>query len=328
MAYTLMFYNLENLYDTVDDPLTNDDEYTPGGEKRWTQEHYLTKLNNLSDVVGTVASAYGGFPVVIGVSEVENTGVMRDLAARKRMQGGHYKCIHYESNDARGVDVGAFYRPDKFTLLGSEPVKLVLRSGREYIGRDILAMWGLLDGEMFAFYICHFLSRRAGIESSAGFRRAGAETARDHAAALARRYPGLKVVIMGDMNDNPDDVSLSELLPARRNLFAVKPGEYFNPFWQLHDEGVGSSLHGSRWTMYDNIIVSHSLLDQSSTGGRTLFGGHTSRGLTLAKTDARHWGEVFRRSFMMQKGKPKRCYNGNHFQSGYSDHLPVLVKLR
>ena len=328
MAYTLMFYNLENLYDTADDPETNDEEFTPAGEKRWTLERYHTKLDNLSEVVGAVASAQGGFPVVIGVCEVENMRVMRDLAARKRMQGAHYKCLHYESNDARGVDVGAFYRPDKFTLLGSEPVKLVLRSGREYIGRDILAMWGLLDGEMFAFYICHFLSRRAGIESSAGFRRAGAETARDHAKALAQKYPGLKVVIMGDMNDNPDDVSLAELLPARRNLFSVKPGEYFNPFWQLHDEGVGSSLHGSRWTMYDNIIVSHSLLDQTAANVRTIFGGRTVRGLHLAKTDARHYGEVFRRNFMMQTGKPKRGYDGNHFQSGYSDHLPVLVKLR
>ena len=133
MAYTLMFYNLENLYDTADDPETNDDEFTPSGEKRWTIDRYYTKLDNLSEVVGAVASAQGGFPVVIGVSEVENMRVMRDLAARKRMQGAHYKCLHYESNDARGVDVGAFYRPDKFTLLGSEPVKLVLRSGREYI---------------------------------------------------------------------------------------------------------------------------------------------------------------------------------------------------
>ena len=324
MAYTFMFYNLENLYDTVSDPNTDDDDFTPVGEKRWTPERYRIKLDNLSEVVSAVASAGGGFPVVIGVSEVENLRVMRDLAARPRMAGGHYKCLHYESNDARGVDVGAFYRPDKFALLGSEPVKLVLRSGRPYVGRDILAMWGLLDGEMMAVYVCHFLSRRAGISASEGFRRAGAETVRDHAAALARRYPGLKVVIMGDMNDNPDDEALSVLLPARRNLYSVRPGEYFNPFWQLHDEGVGSSLFGSRWTMYDNIIVSHSLLDQTPAG----HGGTPPHGLHLARTDARHFGEVFRRNFMMQKGKPKRCYNGNRFQSGYSDHLPVLIRLR
>jgi len=303
-----MFYNLENLYDTVKDPNTDDGEFTPTGEKRWTLERYHIKLANLSEVVEAVAKSVTNFwgkeyPVIIGVSEVENMTVMQDLASQPKMLPAHYKCIHYESSDARGVDVGAFYRPDVFHLMGSEPVKLVLRSGREYIGRDILAMWGEMDGEMYVFYICHWLSRRTGVDTSAGFRRAGADTVRDHAVEMKKRFNGIKIVIMGDMNDNPTDDSLAILLKARRDISEVQKGEYYNPFWRIYDRGEGSSRHYNRWVMYDNIIVSRNLCHSVERA------------------------EVFRRHFMMYKGSPKRCYCGNTFSSGYSDHLPVLITL-
>ncbi len=318
MAYTLMFYNLENLYDTVDDPLTDDDDFTPMGDKRWTRDKYLKKLANLSEIFSAVASAHNGFPVVAGVSEVENLRVLQDLVAQKRMSGAHYKCIHFESNDARGVEVGMLYRPDKFTLMGCEPLKLVLRSGREYIGRDILAAWGEIEGEMFVFYICHFLSRRGGVASSAGFRRAGAETARDHAAALRKDYPDIKVVIMGDMNDSPSDYALAELLKARKSPFNVPEGEYFNPFWKLADEGLGTSIHNHRWVLYDNIIVSHNMLPAWPE----------LKGFRICRIDGKnHYAEIFRRNFMLKKGAPRRSYYGNTFDNGYSDHLPVLIKL-
>ena len=318
MAYTLMFYNLENLYDTVDDPLTDDDDFTPMGDKRWTRDKYLKKLANLSEIFSAVASAHNGFPVVAGVSEVENLRVLQDLVAQKRMSGAHYKCIHFESNDARGVEVGMLYRPDKFTLMGCEPLKLVLRSGREYIGRDILAAWGEIEGEMFVFYICHFLSRRGGVASSAGFRRAGAETARDHAAALRKDYPDIKVVIMGDMNDSPSDYALAELLKARKSPFNVPEGEYFNPFWKLADEGLGTSIHNHRWVLYDNIIVSHNMLPAWPE----------LKGFRICRIDGKnHYAEIFRRNFMLKKGAPRRSYYGNTFDNGYSDHLPVLIKI-
>ena len=318
MAYTLMFYNLENLYDTIDDPKTDDDAYTPMGDRRWTRDQYLRKLENLSDIFSAVASAHNGFPVVAGVSEVENLKVLQDLVAQKRMSGAHYKCIHFESNDARGVEVGMLYRPDKFTLMGCEPLKLVLRSGREYVGRDILSAWGSIDGEMFAFYICHFLSRRTGVAASEGFRRAGAETLRDHAAAMRRDYPDIKVVILGDMNDNPSDESLAMLLRAHKNIFNVPEGEHFNPFWKLSDEGKGTSIHNHRWVLYDNIIVSHNMLPSYSG----------LKGFRICRIDGKnHYGEIFSRNFMLRKGAPRRSYYGNTFDNGYSDHLPVLIKI-
>jgi len=317
MSFTVMFYNLENLYDVKDDARTNDDEFTPQGAKRWTEARYRCKLENLSEVISAAAKSNGGFPAVIGVSEVENIKVMRDLAACRRVSGAGYKALLYESKDARGVDVGMFYSPSIYQLEGSEPVKLVLRSGRDYVGRDILATWGKIGNEMFAIYVCHFLSRRAGVNASAGFRRAGAETVRDHAVRLREKYPNIKVIIMGDINDCPCDDSLALLLKAGKSPYKVKEGEYFNPFWQLYEEGQGSSLHNHSWVLYDNIVVSHNLLPN--------IGGND--GIKISRIDQRHWGQIFKKNFMMEKGAPKRCYHGNTFVNGYSDHLPVIIKL-
>ena len=316
MLFPIMFYNLENLYDTINDPLTDDADFTPTGIKRWDNFKYRTKLECLGEVFSAVSKLPGGFPAVVGVSEVENDTVLEDLVSVKMMSGGNYHYIHYESNDARGVDVAMLFSPDRFKLMGSEPVKLVLRSGREYIGRDILAAWGLLDGEMFVFYVCHFLSRRTGTDASQGFRRAGAETVRDHAKAMRLKYPGIKVVVMGDMNDTPSDDSLAMLLGAKRKMEEVTGEGYFNPMWQLMEEGIGSSMHNHKWMMFDNFIVSHNLLP-----------GNSAKGFHLTKTDKTHWAEVFSRNFMMDRGQPRRSYNGDHFQKGYSDHLPILIRL-
>ena len=320
MALNIMFYNLENLYDTSKDEVSDDEEFTPTGIKRWNAIKYQTKLANLSNVFAAVSGLPGGFPAIVGVSEIENDTVLEDLLSQKRMEAANYRYVHYDSKDARGVDVALFFRPDKFKLLGSEPVKLVLRSGREYIGRDVLCVWGRLCDEMFCFYVCHFLSRRAGVSSSEGFRRAGAETVRDHALMMRQKYPGIKIVVMGDMNDTPDEASLSVLLRARENIQNIDTLEYFNPMWSMMNDGLGTSVHNHEWTMFDNIIVSQNLLPVDA-------GYRDAKGLTLAKFDKQYWAHVFQRSFMMKNGKPFRSYNGNVFSGGYSDHLPILVRL-
>ena len=315
-----MFYNLENLYDTTKDETIDDEDFTPLGAKRWTTIKYQTKLQNLSNVFAAVASLPGGFPAVVGVSEIENDRVLEDLLSQRRMQPANYRYVHYESRDARGVDVALFFRPERFKLVGSEPVKLQLRSGREYIGRDILAVWGKLDGEMFCFYVCHFLSRRGGVFASQGFRRAGAETVRNHAEKMRKEFPGLKVVVMGDMNDTPDEESLSELLRARERIEGVAEGDYFNPMWAMYKAGLGTSIHNHNWILFDNIIVSRNLLPAEA-------GYADAKGLVLNKFDKRFWANIFQRNFMMRGGKPFRSWDGNTFSGGYSDHLPILIRL-
>lgn len=319
-SLNIMFYNLENLYDTTKDTAIDDGEFTPLGSKRWDTIKYQTKLGNLANVFAAVASLPGGFPAVVGVSEVENDRVLEDLLGQKRLKAANYRYVHYESKDARGVDVALFFRPDRFKLAGSEPVKLILRSGREYIGRDILCVWGRLDGEMFCFYVCHFLSRRGGVYASAGFRRAGAETVRDHAAGMREKFPGIKIVVMGDMNDTPDEASLAELLKAREHIDKVGEGEYFNPMWAMHKAHLGTSIHNHDWILFDNIIVSRNLLPVAA-------GYPDAKGLLLDKFDKRFWANIFQRNFMMRGGKPFRSWEGNYFSGGYSDHLPILVRL-
>ena len=320
-SLNIMFYNLENLYDTSNNVEIDDEDFTPLGAKRWDAIKYQTKLGNLANVFAAVSSLPGGFPAVVGVSEVENDRVLEDLLGQKRLAAANYRYVHYESKDARGVDVALFFRPDRFKLEGSEPVKLVLRSGREYIGRDILCVWGRLNGEMFCFYVCHFLSRRGGVHASQGFRRAGAETVHDHAAAMQAKFPGIKVVIMGDMNDTPDEASLAELLRAREHIDKVGEGEYFNPMWAMHKAGLGTSIHNHGWILFDNIIVSRNLLP-------TQAGYSGAKGLVIDKFDKRFWASIFQRNFMMRGGKPFRSWEGNYFSGGYSDHLPILIRLK
>ncbi|MBO7488608.1 MAG: endonuclease/exonuclease/phosphatase family protein, partial [Bacteroidales bacterium] len=247
-----MFYNLENLYDTSNDPNKDDDDFTPSGNRRWTQIKYQRKLENLGEVFQAVSSLPGGFPAIVGVSEIENDSVLEDMVSQKRLSGAGYRFVHFESNDSRGVDVALLYRSSRFKLLDSQPLKPILRSGREYFGRDILVVRGLLDGEMFAFYVCHFLSRRGGRSASAGFRRAGAETIYYHALQMRDEFPGIKIIVMGDMNDTPADFSLSHLLHAVADMEDVEEGGFFNPMWTLMEEGQGTSLYNHHWTLFDN----------------------------------------------------------------------------
>lgn len=316
MVCSVMFYNLENLYDTKNDPNKDDDDFTPSGNKRWTQIKYQRKLENLGEVFQAVSSLPGGFPALVGVSEIENDSVLDDMVSQKRLSGANYRYVHYESNDQRGVDVALLYRSSRFKLIESQPVKPILRSGREYHGRDILMVRGLLDDEMFAIYVCHFLSRRAGRAASAGFRRAGAETVYYHALQMRDEYPGIKIIVMGDMNDSPADFSLSHLLHAVADMEDVEEGGFFNPMWTLMEEGQGTSMHNHHWTLFDNIMVCRQLLEESG-----------SEGFHIAKFGKTHYAQIFKRNFMMEHGVPKRSYHGNHFSGGYSDHLPVLVRL-
>ena len=317
MAYTMMFYNLENLYDTIEDPSVNDNEFTPVGEKRWSLERYNQKLDNLSEVFAAVSNAYGGFPVIVGVSEVENINVMRALAARKRLSGSHYKCLHYDSQDARGIDVGVLYRSDKFKLVGSEPVKLVLRSGREYIGRNLLAMWGEIDGEMFAFFVTHLPSRVGG--KGADLRSGGARIIYQQARALMRIYKGIKIVVMGDMNDDPTDESMSKWLHGKEYIDDMEALDFFNPYTSMLKAGFGSLCYQGVWSIYDQELVNYNLANAPEG---------TLRIQPIGKNG--YYGYIFKRPFMttqkgQYKGYPFRTFSGGAFIGGYSDHYPTFI---
>ncbi|MDE5637418.1 MAG: endonuclease/exonuclease/phosphatase family protein, partial [Alistipes sp.] len=176
--YTVVFYNLENLFDTINDPETKDEEFLPDGARRWNTAKYNKKLSNMERVLFDIAAIQKEFPAVIGVSEIENRTVLEDLIAQPKLSKGNYRIVHYDSPDARGVDCAFFYRPDQFKLEGSAAIPFVMPGQPNFRTRDFVTMWGTIEGEPFFFLVSHWPSRLGGKDASAPKRMAAAEQCR------------------------------------------------------------------------------------------------------------------------------------------------------
>lgn len=313
--YAVLFYNVENLFDTL--PGNNDVEFTPQGGKAWNTHKYNVKMNNLDKVFYDIAATARTFPAIIGLAEVENRSVLEDLVAMPKIARANYQIVHYDSPDPRGVDVALLYRPDQFKYEGSEPIKTLIPELPDFLTRDILAVWGRIDGERFCFFVCHLPSRLGGQAASEFKRIAAAEVIKNAADSIMKEHPDTKIVIMGDMNDDPADKSMSEALGAKRLPKQVKSQGFFNPFYQMHRDGLGTLAYQDAWNLFDNMIINENLLN-GTTGE-----------LKIKKT-GKYYGHIFRTGYMIQKegqfkGYPLRTYVGDNFQSGYSDHFPVYI---
>ena len=317
--YKVVFYNFENLFDTINDPGVNDTEFTPEGPKKWNSYKYNKKIGNLERVLFDIASADQDFPIVIGVSEIENRSVMEDVIATPKLSKGNYRIVHYDSPDLRGVDVGFYYRPDVFKLEGSAAIPFHMPDNPDFRTRDFVTMWGTIEGEPFYFVVCHWPSRLGGQAASEPKRLAAAARVRELVDSVRQANPATKVVVMGDLNDDATDRSIVEGLGAKGKIGDVQPGDMFNPFIALLKAGYGSLAYRDDWNLFDNIIVSENLAT-GSTGE-----------LKLQKVgDTKFYGGIFRRPYMIQKeeqykGYPLRTFVGNNFQGGFSDHFPAYI---
>lgn len=317
--YTVMFYNVENLFDLFNDPNVNDDEFTPEGPKEWSEVKYLKKLSNIQDVIYNIAGSNKAFPTIIGVSEIENRRVLDDLISQPKLAKANYQIVHYDSPEARGVDVALFYRPDQFAFELSKPIRPYIPEWPEFKTRDILAVCGRIEGELFCFFVNHWSSRRGGSESSEYLRVGQAETLRHFTDSLQIAHPDIKIVIMGDMNDDPINKSLYEVIGAKGKPSEVKTNGMFNPFYAMLKAGYGSLAYQDAWNIFDNIVINENLLNA------------TSGNLKIQKAPkSKFYGNIFKRPFMIQqegqyKGYPLRTYSGNAFMGGYSDHFPVFI---
>lgn len=316
--YVIGFYNLENLFDTYDDPAKNDEEFLPDGANKWTETKYRKKLHNMATVIAEMAKANCAFHTVLGVSEIENRLVLEDLIMQPELQAANFQIVHYDSPDARGVDVAMLYRPDQFEYVDSESIPFTMEGYEDFRTRDILMTRGRIDGEDFAIYVAHLPSRVGG--KGGNLRSRGAEIIREHARALMEECPGIKILVMGDMNDDPFNESMAQVLGAKKNPADVsRPSDFFNPFWQLLDDGFGSNGYRDVWSLFDQIIVNGSLLNAPKDE------------LHLKQVSRKgYYGVVFRRPFMIsQKGQyknyPFRTFSNGAFVNGYSDHLPTFV---
>lgn len=323
--YKVVFYNLENFFDTINDPETLDDEFTPEGAKKWTPAKYQKKLSNIEKVFAGITAENSGdrveladYPIVIGVSEIENRSVLEDIAATHKLAPARYRICHYDSPDRRGVDVAFFYRADVFQLEGSAAIPFTMEGRPDFRTRDIVTMWGTIEGEPFYFMVAHWPSRLGGQAASSPLRERAAEIMRDAADSVRAANPAVKVVMMGDLNDDATDKSIVEVLGAVEKINKIPEGGYYNPYIALLKDGYGTLAYRDSWNLFDNIIVSENLAT-GSTGT-----------LKLKKAFKKYYGAIFRRPFLLQqegqfKGYPLRTFVGNNFQGGFSDHLPVFI---
>jgi len=325
--YVVGFYNVENLFDIYDDHDKNDDDYTPEGNYHWTEDKYNTKISNIARVLKAVKKETGSYHAVLGLAEVENERVLRDLVASADAAPAGYKIVHYESPDRRGIDVALLYRPDCFKLLDSEALPYTFSPGEvsvplssedkaSFRTRDALMVHGLLDGEQFAFYVAHLPSRVG--DKAPALRSRGAEIIYRHALSMMKKYPGIKIVVMGDMNDNPSDESMRVWLHGRDNLNEVGKKDFFSPFANVLKGGTGSLSYRGEWNIYDIILTNYDL-SKAPSGG-----------LRIRKQKGGYYGKVFNKAFLTQqsgqyKGTPFRTFSHGAFIGGYSDHYPTYI---
>lgn len=326
--YVIGFYNLENLFDIYDDPVKNDSEFLPEGKNKWTQAKYEKKLHNMAKVIRSMADNNKRWHTILGISEIENRLVIEDLVSQPEIADANYQIVHYDSPDRRGVDVALLYKPDQFTYLDSESIPFDFNSDIDFSDtdtsyfktRDILMVHGLIAGEHFAFYVAHLPSRVGG--KGGNLRSRGAEIIYNHSREMEAKYPGIKIVAMGDMNDNPTDDSMAKYLHGQERLENVTPGEFFSPYISMLKAGYGSLCYQGVWSIYDLELVNYNLA-HAPDGGLKIQPVTKNHG-------KEYYGVVFKRPWMttqkgQYKGYPFRTFSNGAFVGGYSDHYPTYI---
>jgi predicted extracellular nuclease len=305
----IMFYNVENLFDIKDDSLKNDEEFLPDGIKNWNSYRYWDKQKKIAKVI----TAAGGWeaPAIVGLCEIENLYVLKNLIYNTPLKKYNYQIIHYESPDNRGIDVAFLYRPDKVSLIDSKPIEVLYESGRPT--RDILfAKFLLLNDDTLNAFVNHWPSRWGGQAQSAPKRNRAASVLKVFVDSLIKADSNSNIVIMGDFNDDPDNESIAQHLSASSDT--TNNSNLYNLSFNQGTLYYKSSL-GGNWNTFDQIIVS-----------KAIFRGNSKVYLKKKKMD------VVRADFLIEKNDlgddiPFRTYLGMRYHGGYSDHLPVFIDL-
>ncbi len=311
-SFSFAFYNVENLFDTVNDPGINDGRYVPGSDLDWDTEKYRHKLDNLAKVMAVVDST--GFPSVFGLSEVENRTVVEDLATHPLLKKAKYKILHKDSPDGRGIDVAVLYRPKDYKPLETRFIRPVFPEDSKTKTRDILYTKGLVGkNDTIHIFVNHWVSRWGGQEKTEPHRIVLAKLLKHLSDSIFSLNPNANILIAGDLNDNPTDKSIAEYLQAKEPVAAPLSGKLYNLSLIPYKNGEGTLFYRS-WDMFDQIIVSAALLD-GSNGLKT-----TSKSQHITTKD---W-----MLYKPEKGpaRPNRTATKNYY-GGYSDHLPVFVRM-
>ncbi len=311
-GYRIAFYNCENFFDTINDLDVQDEEFTPAGKDQWTSVRYQTKVEHLAKVISSIA------PDFIGLSEVENKNVLKDLVKNVQLLPFNFEIVHINSPDPRGIDVAFLYRKDKFNLIGYHAIHVSLDDDTAFRTRDILQVEGTVaNHDTVCFFINHWPSRRGGAEQSEPKRIAAAAALRSAVNQFAMAHPSAEIIVMGDLNDNPDNKSVHMILQADSNVVSEKNSSLFNPSFLIHTRTkTGSLYYNGSQDLFDQIIISDNLVKKN--GGKE-----------PVYSDAK----IFRPDWLFKtndKGasEPWRTYEGVKYSGGYSDHLPAYVQLK
>ena len=312
---TVAFYNTENLFDTADAPYSGDDDFTPNGKNSWTPERYQKKLNNIYKVLSGIL---GGkkVPALIGLSEVENETVLQDLI-KKTPIADNYGIVHYDSPDERSIDVALLYDPTIFTLTASAPLKVTFDFEPTDRTRDILYVQGKLGKQDVHIFVNHWPSRREGMEKSSPKREAAAQIVQAKVSSILKNNPNANIIIMGDLNDHPNDKSVAQVLQAKGDYSKPIATNLYDLSAQFQQKGLGTHRYEGQWGVLDHIIVSGALLQNSKQ-------------LRTSPNDV----HIFKQDWMLYKdtrygGKsPSATYGGTKYYGGYSDHLPTYMVLK
>lgn len=316
---TIAFYNLENLFDTENDPLTYDDDRTPDGKDHWTEEIYQDKLKNMAKVIAEIgAEVSGSAPTIIGVCETENRKVLEDLVNQETLVEQDYGIIQFDSPDRRGIDVALLYKKKLFTPTHYKAKELLIYDdndkSKRVFTRDQLVVSGVLDGEKIHLIVNHWPSRSGGEKRSRSKRIKAAKLNRQIIDSIFSDDPYAKIITMGDLNDDPSNTSVKDHLNAKRKTSDLGIKELYNPMEDLAKQGYGSLAYRDSWNLFDQIIISTELTKKDFSSYRFYQAGIYNK-TYLVNAHGRY------------KGYPYRSFASGSYTGGYSDHFPVYIYL-
>ncbi|MCH2490031.1 MAG: endonuclease/exonuclease/phosphatase family protein [Flavobacteriales bacterium] len=316
---TVAFYNLENLFDYEDDPITFDDDRTPEGKDRWTKEIYEAKLKNMAQVISEIGrDVTGTAPALVGVCESENRRVLEDLVNQDALIDSDYGIVQYDSPDRRGIDVALLYQKGLFTPTHTKAVPLLIYDDNDptkrIYTRDQLVVTGMLDGDKIHVIVNHWPSRSGGEARSRPKRIKAAKLNKQIIDSLFSEDPYAKIITMGDFNDDPTSPSVKEYLNAKEDREDVKIKELYNPMESFFKKGIGTLAWRDGWNLFDQMIISSELLKKDYSSYRFYKAGIYNK-TYLANPRGRY------------EGYPYRSFADGGFTGGYSDHFPVYLLL-